>query len=91
VSPEHANEQWYKVRFSIEGWDMRVPLVKRESTWVFVTEYAQKIISSPGKRDGLYWDNALGDPKSPLDAKIAEAIEAGYALTGKGKHDIKAI
>ena len=29
-------------------------------------QYAQKIISSPGKRDGLYWPVADGAPPSPL-------------------------
>lgn len=31
-----------------------------------VLEYAQKLISSPGKRDGLYWPVEDGQEKSPL-------------------------
>jgi len=31
-----------------------------------VVEYAQKVLSSPGARDGLYWPTAAGDPESPL-------------------------
>jgi hypothetical protein len=31
-----------------------------------VLEYAQKIVSSPGKRDGLFWPNAAGEVQSPL-------------------------
>ncbi len=31
-----------------------------------VLEYAQKIVSSPGKRDGLFWPNAAGEIQSPL-------------------------
>ena len=30
-----------------------------------VREFAQKIISSPGKQDGLYWPTADGEPESP--------------------------
>jgi Protein of unknown function (DUF2950) len=29
-------------------------------------EYAQRIISSPGKQDGLYWPVSQGEPSSPL-------------------------
>jgi Protein of unknown function (DUF2950) len=28
--------------------------------------YAQHFVSTPGKRDGLYWDSAPGEPESPL-------------------------
>ncbi|SAL37122.1 DUF2950 domain-containing protein [Caballeronia humi] len=28
--------------------------------------YAQRFVSAPGKRDGLYWDSAPGEPESPL-------------------------
>lgn len=40
-----------------------------------VLEYAQQIASSPGKRDGLYWDvNAdSAEPLSPLGDLLAEA------------------
>lgn len=55
-----------------------------------VLEYAQKLASSPGKRDGLYWDAQLGD-ESPLGAAFAPAKPGqgyhGYRfriLTGQG-------
>jgi hypothetical protein len=44
-----------------------------------VAEYAQKFISSPGKRDGLYWDTAEGDDPSPLGSLVAAARAEGYA------------
>jgi hypothetical protein len=28
--------------------------------------YAMRFVSTPGKRDGLYWDTAPGEPESPL-------------------------
>jgi hypothetical protein len=31
-----------------------------------VRVYAQRVLSSPGTRDGLYWPTAPGDPESPL-------------------------
>lgn len=49
----------------------------RQSTDVY--EYAQRIASSPGKRDGLYWavDAASDEPLSPLGPGIAQAEAAG--------------
>ena len=41
-------------------------------------EYAQKLISTPGKRDGLYWQTAQGDPPSPLGPLVAAARSEGY-------------
>jgi hypothetical protein len=39
--------------------------------------YAPRIRSTPGKRDGLYWDDAMGQPLSPLGPMVAQAVEAG--------------
>jgi Protein of unknown function (DUF2950) len=43
-------------------------------------EYAQKFISSPGTRDGLYWKTAAGERPSPLSEVITQAQEKGYVL-----------
>lgn len=48
-------------------------------------EYAQKIISTPGKKDGLYWPIGPLDPISPIGEIFSEASETG-ALEGKGYH-----
>jgi hypothetical protein len=45
-----------------------------------VNQYAQRIISSPGKQDGLAWQNADGTWGGPIGEKIAKAIEQGYTL-----------
>ncbi|MEW6454812.1 MAG: DUF2950 domain-containing protein [Pseudomonadota bacterium] len=42
--------------------------------------YAQKIVSSPGKKDGLYWPAAQGEPESPLGEAVAEATTQGYRV-----------
>lgn len=46
-----------------------------------VNQYAQKIISSPGKHDGLAWQNADGSWDGVVGEKAAKAIESTY--TGK--------
>jgi hypothetical protein len=40
--------------------------------------YAQHFMSTPGKRDGLYWDTPEGAPLSPLGNLVAEARAEGY-------------
>ena len=57
-----------------------------------VSQYASRILSSPGKRDGLYWPTVDGEAPSPLgpiaaDARPSEAYH-GYRyriLTSQGK------
>lgn len=46
--------------------------------------YAQKLASSPGKRDGLYWEAAPDEEESPLGPLFASARAEGYAAKGKG-------
>lgn len=41
-------------------------------------EYAQRLASSPGKRDGLYWKTKSGEPPSPLGPLVASASGEGY-------------
>jgi len=48
-----------------------------------VNQYAQKIISTPGKQDGLFWKNADGTPDGPIGEAVAKALEEGYTA-GKG-------
>jgi hypothetical protein len=40
--------------------------------------YAGRIISSPGKHDGLYWPATSGQPDSPLEPLIEAAQGEGY-------------
>lgn len=42
-------------------------------------QYAQKIISTPGQQDGLFWKNADGTGGGPISEGIARAIEEGYS------------
>jgi len=43
-----------------------------------VLAYAQRILSRPGKRDGLYWPAKAGEPQSPLGVLVAQATDQGY-------------
>jgi len=106
-----------------EKWPFPVPVVKKESAWLFDTEsgrkelltrrighnellavkvckayldaqreyygmieqdgdqipkYAQRLFSTPDRKDGLYWPTASGDRQSPLGPLVAKAREEGY-------------
>jgi len=43
-----------------------------------VPHYAQKIISSPGKHDGLYWTGGGANEESPIGDIVARAFAEGY-------------
>jgi len=50
-----------------------------------VLTYARKLISTPGKHDGLYWKTKPGEAPSPLGELIAQASSEGYGKdTSKG-------
>lgn len=44
-----------------------------------VNQYAQRIISTPGKKDGLAWRNDDGTWGGPIGENVARAIEQGYS------------
>ena len=51
-----------------------------------VNQYAQKIISTPGKHDGLAWRNADGTWGGPVGEEVAKALEQGYTQRGQPYH-----
>ncbi|HTG61595.1 MAG TPA: DUF2950 domain-containing protein [Terriglobia bacterium] len=49
-----------------------------------VKQYALKLVSDPGKHNGLYWKAAAGEPQSLIGPLIAEAAAAGYTRKQSG-------
>jgi hypothetical protein len=43
-----------------------------------VNQYAQRIISTPGKQDGLAWQNSDGTWGGPVGEGVAKALQEGY-------------
>ena len=58
-------------------------LIKRDKG---VNQYAQRIISTPGKQDGLAWRNEDGSWGGPIGEKVAAAIARGYANRSEPFH-----
>jgi len=48
-------------------------------------EYAQRLDSTKGKRDGLFWETRPGERPSPIGPLVAEARAAGYIKPEPGK------
>lgn len=44
-----------------------------------VPHYADRLMSSSGKRAGLYWKAAQGEPESPMGPAVSGAVREGYA------------
>jgi hypothetical protein len=51
-----------------------------------VNQYAQRIVSTPGKHDGLAWQNPDGTWGGPVGENIAKAIEQGYTSSSDPYH-----
>jgi hypothetical protein len=51
-----------------------------------VNQYAQRIISTSGKQDGLAWQNPDGTWGGPIGEKIAMAIQQGYSSKAEPYH-----
>jgi Protein of unknown function (DUF2950) len=51
-----------------------------------VNQYAQKIFSTPGKQDGLYWENPDGTSGGPIGDAVAKALAEGYSTGKAGFH-----
>jgi Protein of unknown function (DUF2950) len=52
----------------------------------YVNQYAQQIISSPGKKNGLVWRNSDGTLDGPIAEELADALAEGYSDKSKPYH-----
>jgi hypothetical protein len=50
-------------------------------------EYARRFMSSPGRRDGLYWNTAEGEKPSPLGILVASARAEGYGASSQSNEE----
>ena len=51
-----------------------------------VNQYAQRMISTPGKQDGLAWQAADGTWQGPIGEGVAKAIAEGYSSRAEPLH-----
>jgi hypothetical protein len=62
--------------------DAQNEYAEKDRTGAGINTYAQRIISQPGKKDGLFWPTSQGEEESPLGELIAEATAQGYRVGG---------
>jgi hypothetical protein len=56
--------------------EAQMEYASRDRTAAGILQYAQKILSSPGKKDGLYWE---GEPDNLVPKAFADASAAMFA------------
>jgi hypothetical protein len=54
-----------------------------------VLKYAQRLVSSPGKQDGLYWPSGFDGDESPLGPLVAFAAPEGYSPELRAEDETK--
>jgi hypothetical protein len=70
------------IQASLAYVDAQNEYAEKDRTGAGIGTYAQRIISQPGKKDGLYWPTSQGEDASPLGELVAEATAQGYRAGG---------
>jgi hypothetical protein len=63
--------------------DAQIEYAEKDRTGSGTGIYAQRIVSLPGTKDGLYWPASQGDDESPLGEFVAQAAGEGYRVGGR--------
>jgi hypothetical protein len=70
------------IQASLAYVDAQNEYAEKDRTGAGINTYAQRIISQPGKKDGLYWPTSPGEEESPLGELVAQATAQGYRVGG---------
>jgi hypothetical protein len=73
-----GNNELSAIRVCLAYVDAQREYASKDRNGDGVPEYAQKFLSEPGKKDGLYWEAIEGEEQSPWGPLIAEAQKEGY-------------
>ncbi|HEY5962654.1 MAG TPA: DUF2950 domain-containing protein [Xanthobacteraceae bacterium] len=66
------------IQASLAYVDAQHEYAEKDRTGAGMNTYARRILSQPGKKDGLYWPAAQADDQSPLGELMAAATRQGY-------------
>ncbi len=67
-----GNDELATMQAMLAYYDAQREYASKERNDDGVLEYAQKLLSTPGKQDGLYWADASGNDESPLGPLFAD-------------------
>jgi Protein of unknown function (DUF2950) len=70
------------IQAALAYYDAQYEYAEKDRTGTGIRSYAQRIVSHPGKKDGLYWQASQGD-ESPLGELVANAASDGYQVGGE--------
>ena len=70
------------IQSSLAYVDAQNEYAEKDRTGAGANIYAQRIVSQPGKKDGLYWPTMQGEDASPLGELVANATARGYRVGG---------
>lgn len=70
------------IQASLAYVDAQNEYAEKDRTGAGAKTYAQRIMSQPEKRDGLYWPVSPGEETSPLGDLFAQATSEGYRFGG---------
>ncbi len=79
-----GENEHFAIEFCLAYGDAQQEYAEQDWNGDGIIEYAQKLLSSPGKRDGLYWPTGKGEPNSPLGQLAARAMREGYSAKNGG-------
>jgi hypothetical protein len=71
------------IQASLAYVDAQDEYAEKDRTGAGPGTYAQRIVSNPGKKDGLYWPAKSSDDQSPLGELVAGATTDGYKIGGE--------
>jgi len=74
-----ARMNWTLFKSPKDTWKRSTTMLSESGKVTTLTNNAQRIISTPGKQDGLAWQNPDGTWDGPIGDEIARAIEQGYS------------
>ena len=66
------------IRVSLAFVDAQNDYFERKKQETGSGEYARRLLSTPGRHDGLYWPGSDGEDESPLAPLVAQAQDEGY-------------
>jgi hypothetical protein len=72
------------IQTSLAYVDAQNEYAEKDRTGAGAGVYAERFVSEPGKKDGLYWPAAQGEEESPLGELFAAASRQGYRA-GEGR------
>lgn len=77
-----GRNEWAAMQAVLAYYDAQREYATEDRTGKGVREYARKLVSSPGKKDGLYWPAVLASESSPLGPLIAQQKPKGPGYWG---------